>query len=46
MSKGGVGGGGRERANFREVNPEPGWGERKKEVGYLVVKNEWFLGML
>ena len=27
-----------------EVNPEPGGGERKKEVGHLVVKNEWFEG--
>ena len=42
MSKGGVGG--VARANFGEVNPEPGGGERKKEVGHLVVKNEWFEG--
>ena len=27
----GVWGGGREAANFGEVNPEPGGGERKKE---------------
>ena len=42
MSKGGVGG--VARANFGEVNPEPGGGERKKEVGHLVVKNEWLEG--
>ena len=44
MSKGGVGGGGREVANFGEVSPEPGGGERKKEVGHLVVRNEWSEG--
>ena len=31
-------------ANFGEVNPEPGGGERQKEVGRLVVTNEWFEG--
>ena len=31
-------------ANFGEVNLEPGGGERKREVGHLVVKNEWFEG--
>ena len=35
-------GGGRERANFGEVNAGPGGGERKKELGHLVVKNERF----
>ena len=25
-------------ANFGEVNPEPGEGERKKEAGHLVMK--------
>ena len=31
---------------FGEVNPEPGGGERQKEAGHLVVKNEWFEGCL
>ena len=31
-------GGGRERANFGEANPE------QNEVGHLVVENEWFEG--
>ena len=26
------------------MHPEPDGGERKKEVGHLVVKNEWFEG--
>ena len=29
---------------FGEVNPEPGGGERQKDAGHLVVKNEWFEG--
>ena len=29
---------------FGEVNPEPGVGERQKEAGHLVVKNEWLEG--
>ena len=31
-------------ANSGKVNPEPGGGERKKEAGHLVVKNELFEG--
>ena len=44
MSKGDVWGGCCVVANSGEVNPEPGGGERQKEAGHLVVKNEWFEG--
>ena len=33
-------------ANFGEVNPEPGGGERKKGGGPLGSENELFLGVL
>ena len=38
MSKGGAGG------HFRRGEPRAWWGRAKKEVGHLVVKNEWFEG--
>ena len=43
MSRGGVGGRSR-GCQFRRGEPRAWGGERKKEVGHLVVKNEWFEG--
>ena len=44
MSKGGVGRGWSRGGQFRRGEPRAWWGRAKKEVGHLVVKNEWFEG--
>ena len=44
MSKGGVWGVVAWVVTSGEVNPEPGWGERQKEAGHLVVNMSGFWG--